>query len=638
MQTSGLASTQFEVIDKSALTPTGLKGLTGFVGITERGQVGVPTLVSSWPDYLNKFGGLISESDFPEYCKRTLEGGASLMVSRVGHYTNIMDASTLVGTKATLVKATTATAETKATGTITIGASPVAGDKIEVTVNTPFPVIIANSITIAAAPTATTVAAQVVSAINAGTSSHGYTAANTAGVVTVTAPTGSGALANAYTFAVAVTTVSTTAATVVNFASGVTAISTVALTFSAASVGAWGNSLYAYAKAAISGTANLFDVTIGLTGYNLDVILTDVPVNPTAPQIATYNSKLSGNGLATITSITTMGAFVSAAFTSGAEDKSLVNVVDYIGDSSNGTGFHAFDQNVDIWKLAVPSITIPILDIALAAYADARADIMVLFRTPLNSTGNQALQYRLGSALANNIAYSHAPVNSWRAMMFTGTLQVTDPTTGATKSFGETGDVAYLISNKDNNAKGPWFSFSGPKRGILKNVIGVVNNLRSTALKALADLVDINGINAIVNHETYGVASWGNGTLWRSNTLLKKAEVAELLIYLSRTLKPLVESETFDPNDIDTWKQIYRNVKPVLEQVKADRGVWDYLYEGDQDIDNISQATVNTTQNIDAGAYHFNLYIKPKVGMKYQLISCIVTNSGANFSDISTSL
>lgn len=627
MKTEGQADVTVDIVDVSALISTGLKGITGLFGVTERGEVGKPKLIGTWEAFQDSFGGLLDEDDFPLYCKRALESGGKIKVGRVGHYTDVTQPSTLVGTKATLSKAVSvAVAETRATATITVTTAGTAGNTYTIMVlqEGGIPRLIGKA-TVVGSDTTTLVAGRIIAAINANTAFHGYTAANTGAVVTVTAPAGSGASANTYTFDNDAT--GTVAATVTAFASGVSAAEACVLSLSADSIGTWANNkLYAYATAS-KVFASKWDLVIGLDGNDrVTKTISSIPLNPTSPQLASYNALLKG--LAVIDSITTMGAFVAGIFSGGAEDKTLITYLDHIGDSAAKTGMYMYNESTDFVKLGAPSYAMPVLDIALAAYANYRRDFMSLHRTPVGVGADVAIDYREGAG-----SYSHAPINSWRSVMFTGGIRAAHPVTGAELSLGELGDFAGICTKKDSNV-GSWWSFGGSKRGLVSNALGVVVNFRSPALKLEGDNISIHGINAVVEHETFGTVFWDNMTLYKSSTLLKFANVAELLIFMTRSLKPLIESEQFDPNDIETWKQVYRNVKPLLQTIKDGRGIWDYLYQGDQDIDDISEAVVNQPTNIDAGAYKFRLFIQPKVAMKFVGVEVVVTNSGVDFNEL----
>ena len=100
MALNGLDKTEINIQDLSVIVSAGLKGIVGVLGVTERGIVGKPVLIGSWLDFTREFGGLLTTSDFPLLCRRSLEAGGLLKVCRVGHYTNLADKTTLTGVKA----------------------------------------------------------------------------------------------------------------------------------------------------------------------------------------------------------------------------------------------------------------------------------------------------------------------------------------------------------------------------------------------------------------------------------------------------------------------------------------------------------------------------------------------------------
>jgi len=66
------------------------------VGVTEKGPVNKPVLVTSWEQFINKFGSYINEG-YLAYAARSFfdNGGSVLYVCRIAHYTDITDKSTL---------------------------------------------------------------------------------------------------------------------------------------------------------------------------------------------------------------------------------------------------------------------------------------------------------------------------------------------------------------------------------------------------------------------------------------------------------------------------------------------------------------------------------------------------------------
>lgn len=518
MALTGQAKTDLQIVDLSVIRDTGIKGVVGVLGITERGPINTPTLIGSWLQYTRIFGGLLEDNNFPLLCRRILEAGGKIRVNRVAHFTDISDVSTISGLVAL-------------------------GDAQK-------------------------------------------------------------------------------------------------LQLKASSVGEWGNDISFEVIDNSSFESGTFKLVIKLKGFpdlTETYILDSVP---TSTQLTEVKSKsfLLGKIATTATPFVPADgadpAVPAVPITAGVGQLGLgtngdpVVTTDFIGDSTNATGLHAFDNIVDCTKLSAPAISDPVFDTAILAYSDVRKDLIAVIRTPVGLNSAGIISYRNGTG-----AYAHQAFDTWRGILVTGGLKINHPVTGAITEISEIGDVLGAMSVKDNKYA-EWFSFAGPKRGRIRNALGVVYNLGSAARQAEADSVDAHGINAVIEHPSFGVVIWGNSTLQKANTLLKHANVAELMIYLTRELKPLIESELFEPNDIQTWKTIHRRVVPLLDAVKEQRGIWKYLYQGDQDIDNISQAQINNPDDVDAGRYTFHLFIAPKVAMKYLGVKVVITNSGVEFESL----
>lgn len=505
MNKTGQARTDIEILDLSVIRNTGVKGIIGVLGVTERGPIGEPVLIGSWLQYTKTFGGLLSDNIFPLLCRRALEAGAKLRISRIGHYTTITDKTTLQGVIASVTQ------------------------------------------------------------------------------------------------------------------SGVT--------FKAKNLGTWGNSLSIKVEDNSAVRTGTSKVTFELTGYPDMTEVYIVPTANTSTDFSEIRTKSNLIGEITKTGTTSLAVVAKTSFTGGTNPTSYTTT-DFIGDTVAENGLHAFDKVSDITKISAPSIADPTFDTAIIAYADSRKDLMAVIRTPVGLNSTAIIDYRNGTG-----SYSHTAHDSWRAIMVTGGLKINHPTTGEVTEIPELADVLGCMSRKDNEYA-EWFTFAGPKRGLVKNNLGVVYNLGVASRQLEADSVDTHGINPVIEHNSFGTVVWGNSTLQKANTLLKHANVAELMIYLTRELKPLIESELFDPNDIQTWKTIHRRVTPLLDEVQRGRGIWKYLYQGDQDIDDISQAQINQPDDIDAGRYTFHLFIAPKVGLKYLGVKVILTNSGVDFETL----
>lgn len=95
--------------------------IAAMVGVTERGPVNVPTLVTSFDEYKQYFGGFTADSDVALAAQGFFEnGGQFLYVVRVVHFTDSTDPNTKTSAAGTLNLLTAASGPTA--GTVTSGA------------------------------------------------------------------------------------------------------------------------------------------------------------------------------------------------------------------------------------------------------------------------------------------------------------------------------------------------------------------------------------------------------------------------------------------------------------------------------------------------------------------------------------
>lgn len=74
--------------------------IAAFLGITERGPVRVPQFLTSFEEFVSVFGGYITGSDLPLAVAGAFQNGATaIWVSRLVHYTDILDSATATAVK-----------------------------------------------------------------------------------------------------------------------------------------------------------------------------------------------------------------------------------------------------------------------------------------------------------------------------------------------------------------------------------------------------------------------------------------------------------------------------------------------------------------------------------------------------------
>lgn len=102
MNLSGSPKFVSEVQDQSIIQSVPLAGIGIVQGPTNRGKIGEAVFIGNSIQFRRKMGAdyTAGESQFPTLCRRILDAGAKLWIIRSGHYTDVTDKSTLVGTKA----------------------------------------------------------------------------------------------------------------------------------------------------------------------------------------------------------------------------------------------------------------------------------------------------------------------------------------------------------------------------------------------------------------------------------------------------------------------------------------------------------------------------------------------------------
>lgn len=511
MLPTGRARSEVAVVDLSTLVAIAATGIAGVIGITERGEIGVPKLVSSSVEFNRYFGNVLLDDDFSLLCIRALDAGAKLKVSRVAHYADITDKSSLSAAKASV-----------------------------------------------------TVGGVTLTAINEGEWANG---------VTVT---------------------------------------------------------FLYPK---SGRADRLDISIsGSAIPDANVYVKDMPLKPLIADVQRFNGlstyyQMSVDTVGKTITQPTEAAPVTGTTAGGAYDLAKIVEADYIGNVDTSTGLHAFDEDSQIMRIAVPTIATATMDDAIAAYVGNRNDIRGYLHTPVGMTGLGAIDYRYRKGA---FADTGVAVDNHLLSMTTGGLSITHPLTKAAYDITEVTDVLAIETKKDSKF-GQWFAGAGYERGRIPNTLGVLYNLGSSARADIADDVDSAGINPVIDHETFGRVYWGNGTMSQEDTMLKFENVSDLVVYAVRVLKKSADKGLFNPNDITEWQTLYNRVRPFFQLLKDRRGVWDWSYQGDQTATSLDDITVNKREDVDRGKYVAIIGLKPKVAMKYIYIQLTVLNSSTSF-------
>ena len=515
MELTGAPKTVIGVSDQSLILSSPNSGIVCVQGPTLRGEPGKAVFVGNSVQYKRLFGGHHPSDLFATLVMRLLDSGAKVYVSRLCHYTNPADKTTIHGAKATA-------------------------------------------------------------------------------------------------------TLSEVVATVTHSA-----------VFNAKFVGAGYNGATVTVRAAESLKANHYDIVVSVPDSDISQTIKDVPALPTAAEVAALNNKLEHVQIGAITTGLRAGTVTLAG---GVEDVSLITDTDYIGDNVAKTGWFAFGTVTDAFRIANINKPSPAVDQALAAYVGARKDMRFHIATPLGANAQGMEDYRMGSG-----AFVHAAIDSFYGTIVAGDVNVNDhKDTAVNYNIPGIVDVLALQARKDREF-GPWISAAGGQRGkIIAPNNGIPYNLGAPDNQADFDQIYKKGINAVIKDDSFGPVYWGNKSLYlNQNSLLSKENVADLVVYTLRELKPLVRIEMFNPNDPTSWRTIYRNVRPfIVDVLEANRAIrpgenkkWFWI--GDQNVTRAEDAVFNTQSDLDAGKYRARFVFVPITAIEFIGIDVTVTDSGS---------
>ena len=583
----------------SALRPIGVAALAIQ---TQRGPIGEANYLRSFQEYREIYGEIVDTDDIlgPVYAKRVFDAGGQMYVSRIVHFSDINDINS----------ATPLAASGDNSGTFSFAQNVVALDAGNDTL---------------------TIAGDYTDYVAAGDTHTVQLAGGGTSVLTVDA---AGA-----TYAGGFTTIAYVALAGtegVNDSLTWSVTLTATLTYTASSIGRWGNALQVRITRAASGLANALDIYVSSTdsqvaGTDLNEVYSNFPATPTQADVDNFNAQMNLLSL-TLAGVTApIGVVPNNALVGGTDDYASVTEIDYIGSTTANNGLRAFDAEVDFVRIAAPELASNVLDNALLDYANLRKDCVAILRTPESLTAAAAIDYRNAAG-----AYTGGTkIDDWRAVMLYGGITVASPyegDNGAEITISWIADYLGMSAIKDRD-RGAWFSISGidAGRGILSDVNDIVYNINTPSRAQEREDLTNAGLFPIVK-DTYNgskvIVSWGDTTLQVTPSLLQKENVANLVIYINNQINPIAKGQLFNPNDVLTWKSIYRQVVRVMRGIRAGRGIEDFRYDGDQDVDFANQAVINTPATVAQGIYKFNLFFTPIASLNEVQGVLVVSASG----------
>lgn len=179
---------------------------------------------------------------------------------------------------------------------------------------------------------------------------------------------------------------------------------------------------------------------------------------------------------------------------------------------------------------------------------------------------------------------------------------------------------------------GPYRSFAGMNRGTLPDAQGSVcpNYGSPSRYDDLNDLAHVN-LNMIVVKDTRSSGKvtmlWHNFTSQVKQDSFRFISNVRLALYMKKQFRPIIESYFEEPNIWSTWKRIYLEVKPILDELVTDNAITDPQWLGDQDATSWSDLQINNEADARQGKYHVICKFKDVATMQEVTLDLVIDKS-----------
>jgi hypothetical protein len=183
------------------------------------------------------------------------------------------------------------------------------------------------------------------------------------------------------------------------------------------------------------------------------------------------------------------------------------------------------------------------------------------------------------------------------------------------------GDIAGLMARTSINNY-PWFSPAGSSRGVINNAIKLAYN----PSQAQRDLLYPKRINPVIFSPGAGILLFGDKTALSVASAFDRINVRRLFLTIEDTISRAARSQLFEFNDVITRNNFVNIVEPYLRDVKAKRGITDFLVVCDE--------SNNTPDVIDSNQFRADIFIKPARSINFIGLTFVANRTGISFEEV----
>jgi len=171
----------------------------------------------------------------------------------------------------------------------------------------------------------------------------------------------------------------------------------------------------------------------------------------------------------------------------------------------------------------------------------------------------------------------------------------------------------------NDNVSEPWFAPAGINRGGLSNVVRAEKKLS----QANRDSLYTNKVNPIATFPGTGTVVYGQKTLQTRSSALDRVNVRRLLIALKSYISQVANNLVFEQNTIATRTSFLNQVNPYLESVQQRQGLYAFRV--------IMDDSNNTPDVIDRNQLVGQIYLQPTKTAEFIYLDFNILPTGATF-------
>ena len=197
-------------------------------------------------------------------------------------------------------------------------------------------------------------------------------------------------------------------------------------------------------------------------------------------------------------------------------------------------------------------------------------------------------------------------------------LQTIDPSTGQLVWVPASTMIPSVYAFTDS-VSDPWFAPAGINRGGLATVVRPEQKLTQTQRNNLY----VGNVNPIAVFPSTGVSVYGQKTLQKKASALDRVNVRRLLIALKSYISQVANNLVFEQNTIATRNQFLSQVNPYLESVQQRQGLYAFRV--------IMDDSNNTPDVIDRNQLIGQIYLQPTKTAEFIYLDFNILPTGATF-------